>query len=89
MRSYRLLQTFLVATVIVGCTRSTDVASIDVASTDVADEPSTAALTTSTGGLYTVDDYDPERDADADLLRTIEQAKAGHKRIILEIGGQW
>ena len=29
------------------------------------------------------------RDADADLLRTIEQAKAGNKRIILEIGGQW
>jgi hypothetical protein len=88
MRKYPLFLTF-VAAVIVGCTRSTDVASIDVASTDVAAEPSTAAPVARTSGIYSVDEYDPERDVDADLLKTIAQAKAHNKRIILEIGGQW
>jgi hypothetical protein len=89
MRKYPLLLTVFVITVIVGCARSTDVASIDGASTDVAGEPSTAAPATGTGRFYAVDDYDPQRDAKADLLMTIEQAKASNKRIILEIGGQW
>lgn len=39
--------------------------------------------------LYTVADYDPDRDASQDLAATIERAKAEGKRIILEIGGQW
>jgi len=88
MLKHPLLLTF-VAAVIVGCTRSTDVASTDVHPTDAAAEPSTVVPVTGTSGFYSVDDYDPERDADADLLKTIEQAKAENKRIILEIGGHW
>ena len=88
MLKHPLLLAF-VATVIVGCTRSTDVASTDVHPTDAAAEPSTVEPVTGTSGFYSVDDYNPERDADADLLKTIEQAKAENKRIILEIGGHW
>lgn len=39
--------------------------------------------------IYTVDEYDPSRDVDADLRETVEQAKTSKKRIILEIGGNW
>ncbi len=39
--------------------------------------------------IYTVSKYDPEHKAAQDLAATIKQAKAGNKRIILEIGGDW
>ena len=43
----------------------------------------------STNQFYAVDEYDPSRDVDADLRETVERAKGGNKRIILEIGGNW
>jgi thioredoxin-related protein len=33
--------------------------------------------------------FDPERDPAADLLKAVEQASAEHKRIILDVGGEW
>jgi thiol:disulfide interchange protein len=39
--------------------------------------------------VYSVDKYDPARDAAADLDLTIRQAKASGKRILLEVGGNW
>ena len=83
MRKYAVLLT-LVAIVIAGCERSAE-----VASTNVATESSTAAPVKATSQFYTVAEYDPARNADADLLETIEQAKNSNKRIILEIGGHW
>lgn len=88
MLKHSLLLTF-VAAVFVGCTRNTEVASIDVSTKDAAAESSTVVPVTGTSGFYSVDDYGPERDADADLLKTIDQARDENKRIILEIGGHW
>ena len=79
----------LVAPVFIGCNRNADVASIDVHTNDRAAEPAPPVAGTGTSGLYSVGEYDPERDANADLLATVEQAKAENKRIILEIGGHW
>ena len=39
--------------------------------------------------FYTVAIYDPARDANEDLIATIDQAKSANKRIILEVGGNW
>jgi thiol:disulfide interchange protein len=33
--------------------------------------------------------YDPKADTEADLARAIEQARASHRRILLEVGGNW
>jgi hypothetical protein len=74
----------IIATVIVGCSRRTD-----LASTDVETETSMAAPVAAGSGFYSIDDYDPARDAASDLLKTIDRAKADNKRIILEIGGRW
>lgn len=83
MRTYSLFLTLL-TTVLVGCDRSKDTASNSVAA-----ETSTVAPVTEVSGFYSVDDYDPARDANADLLATVEQATADNKRIIIEVGGQW
>lgn len=39
--------------------------------------------------FYTVAHYDKQQDPAADLAATIERATAEHKRIILQIGGDW
>ena len=39
--------------------------------------------------FYTVGHYDKQQDPAADLAATIVRAKAEHKRIILQIGGDW
>ncbi len=39
--------------------------------------------------VYTVGKYDPEADPAVDLIATIERAQAEHKRIILQVGGEW
>jgi hypothetical protein len=39
--------------------------------------------------FYTVDRYDDQRDAAQDLARTIERAKAEHKHILVQVGGDW
>jgi thioredoxin-related protein len=33
--------------------------------------------------------YDPKRDAAADIQNAIEEAQRTHKRILLEVGGEW
>ena len=38
---------------------------------------------------YTVDVYDPKRNAADDLQATIAKAKAGKKRILIQVGGDW
>ena len=83
MRMYAVFLTS-VAFVIAGCTRNEELASNDV----VAEAPETASVET-VSQIYTIDDYDPGRNVNADLLDTIEQAKNCNKRIILEIGGRW
>ncbi len=39
--------------------------------------------------VYTVGRYNPEADPAVDLAETIKQAQAEHKRIILQVGGEW
>ncbi len=39
--------------------------------------------------VYTVDVYDPSRDAARDLERTIDRAGRENKRILLLVGGNW
>ena len=39
--------------------------------------------------LFTVDVYDPKRDASKDLEMTVAKAKKSRKRILLEVGGKW
>ncbi len=39
--------------------------------------------------IYTVANYDPVRDAAADLTLTVARAEREGKRILLEVGGQW
>lgn len=39
--------------------------------------------------VYTVGTYNPEADPAVDLVATVEQAQAEHKRIILQVGGEW
>ena len=38
---------------------------------------------------YTVDVYDPKRNAADDLQATIAKAKAGKMRILIQVGGEW
>jgi thioredoxin-related protein len=33
--------------------------------------------------------FDPQRDADKDILDAIRQAATDHKRILLDVGGEW
>jgi len=54
----------------------------------------TAATACSNGepaptSFYSVDVYDPARDASADLTATIARATKDGKRILLEVGGLW
>ncbi|MDG2221391.1 MAG: hypothetical protein P8L85_08435 [Rubripirellula sp.] len=83
MKKYAVLLVVFAA-VIGGCKRKAE-----VNSTDFFAEPTAAAAAKVTSQIYTVDEYDPARDVDADLLETVKQAKKGNKRIILEIGGHW
>ena len=39
--------------------------------------------------LYTVANYDAQRDPNQDLAVTVQKAAASGKRILLEIGGEW
>jgi len=39
--------------------------------------------------VYSVDKYDPARNAAADLTETSELAKQSGKRILLQVGGNW
>lgn len=36
-----------------------------------------------------VNSYDPKRDAGQDIQAAIKEAQRAHKRILLEVGGQW
>ncbi|RPJ61108.1 MAG: thioredoxin family protein [Acidobacteria bacterium] len=45
--------------------------------------------TPSVAPAYSVDKYDPARNAAADFDQTISQAKQSGKRILLEVGGNW
>jgi len=39
--------------------------------------------------VYTVDSYDPARNPEQDLQMTVKRAKTEHKRIVLQVGGEW
>lgn len=39
--------------------------------------------------VYSVSVYDPTRDPEEDLKKTVQQAKAEGKRILLQVGGDW
>ena len=43
----------------------------------------------SAAAVYSVDKYDPARNAAADLAETSRLAKQSGKRILLEVGGNW
>ncbi len=48
-----------------------------------------AQVQSPSAAVYSVDKYDPARNAAADLDATIRQAKQSDKRILLEVGGNW
>jgi thiol:disulfide interchange protein len=39
--------------------------------------------------VYSVETYDPKRDAAADLKATMDQARKKGKRILVQVGGDW
>ena len=39
--------------------------------------------------VYTVSKYDPSADPTVDLATSLKQAQAEHKRIIMQVGGEW
>lgn len=39
--------------------------------------------------VYSVDKYDPKRDPEADLKKTVELAKKDKRRILMIVGGNW
>lgn len=39
--------------------------------------------------FFTVDHYDPKRDAVKDLEMTVAKATESNKRILIEVGGKW
>jgi thiol:disulfide interchange protein len=39
--------------------------------------------------VYSVDTYDPKRNPEEDLAATVKKAKAGSKRILIQVGGDW
>ena len=41
------------------------------------------------GPVYSVDVYDPKRDAAKDLEATVERAEMEGRRILLQLGGDW
>lgn len=66
----------------------------DVETGDVAppDDPSNGESSDAdapAASLFTVDVYDPARDASADLKATIARAGEEKKRILLDVGGDW
>lgn len=76
--------------VISGCNRGAEpTMSPEAADTSAAPLASLPESSKETDRIYSVDQYDPDRDVETDLRETIELAKADRKRIILEVGGQW
>lgn len=64
----------------IGCSNN-DPATVEASeSTDMSGEAAS---------FYSVDAYDPSRDASADLTATIARATKDSKRILLEVGGLW
>lgn len=52
--------------------------------------PAASSLVQSTGEVYKpVLTYDPQRNASADLKQAIAEAQRTHRRILLDVGGQW
>lgn len=47
------------------------------------------AGSTNSGPVYSVATYDPGRNPADDLKEAIRQAQDGHKRILVEVGGDW
>ncbi len=41
------------------------------------------------GPVYSIAEYDPQRNAAQDLAATVVQAQKEGKRILLEVGGDW
>jgi len=50
---------------------------------------STAASADKLSQLHILAKYDPARDPEADLLVALDKAKAEHKRVLLDVGGEW
>ena len=40
-------------------------------------------------GYFLTVKFDPERDADKDIVLAIAEAKQGNKHILLDVGGEW
>lgn len=49
----------------------------------------TLAATQNSESFFTVDLYDPQRDAVKDLEMTVSMATQSNKRILIEVGGKW
>ncbi|HET6569391.1 MAG TPA: thioredoxin family protein [Rhodothermales bacterium] len=47
------------------------------------------ASTSDSGPIYSVATYDPARNPAEDLKQTIREAQESHKRILVEVGGDW
>lgn len=80
----RVALCLLLLTAAAACSNS-EPAPVEAATTksDVADTSTEAT------SFYSVDVYDPARDASADLTATVAQATKDGKRILLEVGGLW
>ena len=96
MKRFTRYSLLLGTTLFLGCTESAPIepatppdSQPTAAASDADAEVESAPAVELTDGIYLVDDYDPERDAAADLQAAISAAEAANKRILLEVGGQW
>ena len=85
----RVALCLLLLTAAAACSNS-EPAPVEPAPVEAATTKSDVADTsTEATSFYSVDVYDPARDASADLTATVAQATKDGKRILLEVGGLW
>jgi len=51
--------------------------------------PESASQTAGQSKYIPVTKYDPKRNADQDIQEAVKEAQLGHKRVLLEVGGDW
>jgi len=59
------------------------------ATTDSAPPARPATSADKLSQLHILAKYDPARDPEADLQLALDKAKASHKRVLLDVGGEW
>ena len=76
------------AVVVVGCSRPVADRERGATTAHSSDRSATASAAPRFA-FYTVDHYDPKRIAADDLTMTLKRANQEHKRVLVQVGGDW